>query len=659
MTIADPPRRWDPERHAHRLAPAGALLTVTGGCLGGVPGLLVAAVGVALLLASCYSARDGLLLLGPLTHAELLRAARRQRPWLWRAVYALAAGAVILGNIETYVPGLLSPSPPYFPPSQIANVNHRISVWFAAGLAVYAIVLTLQLMPSIVAEEREAKRWDILLATDLRPREILLGKATARLLRVGEPLLAVLPVLAIMPLLGGIDPAAVALFGVALLAVVASTTAVAVFNSVFAETTADAHGRTVGWLIGYYVGTGFLHAASSFAMFANFPANCGVPSPVLFVDVARWAAVGHPVALLRPAVGAGAGFADTLVAGLPPFLAFHAGVVLLYGLTACRRLRFAVPWRKQSGRAARRVRRAEAGGGPTPDVPVFAATAIARPPMGDRPLAWWTRYGHRRGRLAADIANPRKFYAVMFGVFLLMFAAVYPLDLAWPWGRGVWPEAVRNGVPFLAWMLTFPLFLRPLFHAAGTIAGERQADTLTCILLTPLSSREIVTQKWRGSVLEPMSVYYLLLAVGLAATLTGFLHPLTLPALAVVVWPGMMLAAAIGVYFSAGAATTARAKLWTFLAVFGGGAIGLTAVGRLVDRLGGGSGENLFAFIVVAIPHATTCYPALSSSGVFRTASPVHFALTVATVFGCVVQSLAAYTILGAAVERFRRSRGK
>ena len=51
MTIAAVVSRWDPERHAHRLAPAGALLAVTGGCFGGLPGLLVAAVGVGLLLA--------------------------------------------------------------------------------------------------------------------------------------------------------------------------------------------------------------------------------------------------------------------------------------------------------------------------------------------------------------------------------------------------------------------------------------------------------------------------------------------------------------------------------------------------------------------------------------------------------------------------------
>ena len=510
-------------------------------------------------------------------------------------------------------------------------------------------------MPSIVAEEREAKRWDILLATDLRPREILLGKATARLLRVLEPLLAVLPVLAILPLLGGLDPTAVALFGVTLLAAVVSTTSVAVFNSLFAETTAEAHGRTVGWLLGYYGLTAALFGASRVATFANFPVNVGVPSPVILADVVPWLAVGNPLSLLWPAVAGGAGVAGTLAAGLPRFVAFHAAVTLLYGLMACRRMRFAVPWRKSSGR----VRRAERSRGPTPGKPPVVATATARPPMGDRPLTWWTRYGHRRGALATEMLRPRRFYGTAFGVFVAAFLTVYAIDFARSGELGVWTRAARSLTPGIAWLMAFPLFLRPLYHAAGSIASERQADTLTCLLLTPLSSREIVTQKWRGSVLEPMGVYYLLLAFGLAATLTGFLPLPCLPALALVVWPGVALAAAIGVYCSATATTVARAKLWTSLAVFGGGMIVLTTVGRLLDQYGGGTGESLFLFLVVTVPPVTTYYPTHGFSDTFRQTPDAQLLLASATAFGCAAQSVAAYAVLRAAVRRFERSRGR
>jgi ABC-type Na+ efflux pump permease subunit len=675
MTIAAVVSRWDPERHAHRLAPAGALLAVTGGCFGGVAGFLLVAVGVALLLASCYSRQDGLLLLGPLTYAELTRAARRRRVWVFRTGYALAAGAVILGNIEKFAPGSLAWTPRYYPPSQITYINNAVTMWFGIVLSLYAIVLTLQLMPSIVAEEREAKRWDLLLTTDLRPREILLGKATARLLLVFEPILAVLPVLAIMPLLGGLDPATVALFGLALLAIVASTSAVAVFNSLFAETSKDAQGRTVGWLFGYYGLTGALLAlAWGSPLVGGFPTTSGLTSPVDVQDVAAWLAVGNPILLLSTKAYTAGTFApsfwDSLVAGLPPFLAFHAGVVLLYGLMACRRLRFAVPWRKQSRKDARRVRRAEASTGPTPQAPVFAATATVRPPMGDEPLAWWTRYGHRRGRLALDIANPRKFSAYAFGTLIVLLAAVYPLDYVWqfvPWGRRVaWLDAIRAIIPVGAWLLTMPLFLRPLFHGAASIAAERQADTMTGVLLMPLTSREIVIEKWRGTIQESLSVYYFLLAFGLAAILTGFLHPLSLPVLAVVVWPGTMLAAAIGVYFSTTATTVARAKRWTALAVFGGGYVGPMALGwalsKLITDARGRFSDWQAALLALPLPPATTFFPAMIGTLTLEKVRPNTAAYVLGAgcvLVGCIVQSAAAYAVVGAAARRFERSRGQ
>lgn len=667
MTIAAVVSRWDPERHAHRLAPAGALLAVTGGCFGGVGGLLVAAVGVGLLLAACYSRRDGLLLLGPLTHAELLRAARRRRPWLWRSLYALAAGAVILGNIESYAPGSLAWSPRYYPPSQITYINNAVTMWFGVALSIYAVVMTLQLMPSIVAEEREAKRWDLLLTTDLRPREILLGKATARLLLVFEPILAVLPVFAIMPLLGGLDPATVALFGVALLAIVSSTTAVAVFYSLFATTPQDARGHAIVWMLAYYGVTAALLGSSWVSpRIGGFPTTSGLTSPVDVQDVAAWLAVGNPILLLSSKAYTAGTFApsfwDSLVAGLPRFLAFHAGVVLLYGLMACRRLRFAVPWRKQSGRAARKIRRAEASPGPTPDVPVLAATATVRPPIGEYPLAWWTRYGHCRGALGLEVTNPRQVYGAVFGVTLLGLAASYPVDyvanlFGLSPGRGL-----KAFVPFAVWLLTVPLFLRPLFHAAGSIAGERQADTLTGVLLMPLTSREIVIEKWRGSILESIGGYYSMVAVGLAATLTGFLHPLSLPVLAVVVWPGMMLGAAIGVFFSATATTTARAKRWAALAVFGGGyasvMLGGVVLTSLRARLQGGE----FALLAIPLPPATTFFPAMIGMVTRNQLGPNFAAYAVGVVsvpVGAVAQSLAASGVLNLAVQRFERSRGR
>ena len=57
-----------------------------------------------------------------------------------------------------------------------------------------------------IAEEKEQRTLDFLLATDLRSREIVLGKLASRLAHLVLFVLAGLPVLVLMQFLGGVDP---------------------------------------------------------------------------------------------------------------------------------------------------------------------------------------------------------------------------------------------------------------------------------------------------------------------------------------------------------------------------------------------------------------------------------------------------------------------
>lgn len=88
-----------------------------------------------------------------------------------------------------------------------------------------AVVLgTLLLTPSLVAEDRRVGHLDFLLVTDLRAREIVCGRLAARLAEVLGFALIPIPVLAALPLLGGVEPAAIAV-SLALLASTAFLTA--------------------------------------------------------------------------------------------------------------------------------------------------------------------------------------------------------------------------------------------------------------------------------------------------------------------------------------------------------------------------------------------------------------------------------------------------
>ena len=68
------------------------------------------------------------------------------------------------------------------------------------------ILLTPAFVAGAIAEEKERQTLDYLLATDLRNREIVLGKLVSRLGNLALLVLAGLPILSLMEMLGGVEP---------------------------------------------------------------------------------------------------------------------------------------------------------------------------------------------------------------------------------------------------------------------------------------------------------------------------------------------------------------------------------------------------------------------------------------------------------------------
>ena len=87
------PLPLDPERYIQRLAPLGAILIVVGVAISRIWSLPLTLVGVLLLVASCWSRQDGLLLFGPFVGQELRAVTRRSRVHLWRTIVAVIGGA--------------------------------------------------------------------------------------------------------------------------------------------------------------------------------------------------------------------------------------------------------------------------------------------------------------------------------------------------------------------------------------------------------------------------------------------------------------------------------------------------------------------------------------------------------------------------------------
>ena len=651
------PDRLNPdlERYAARLAPAGALLVPFGSCLGGVVGLMLALVGVGLLLAACYSAKDGLLVFGPFVRAEVIRHTRRGRPWLWRAMYAIAAGAILFLNINAFASEVYQGRGSI---ARIAEATSNATYWFAALLAVYILLLTFQLMPGIIAEERESKRLDLLLATDLRPREILLGKVTGRFLLILDPVLAVAPVLSIVLLLGGVPPLFVIVYVFCLAATVFSITGVSLFYSVFSEKRKDAIGRTFMPFVFYLGVTSVAFGGLYIPRLAMFPASVGADIGIVLGDFWPILAVANPGLILlncKYAISSAAPLEPVLWGSTLKYVAAHLGIGLIFGLLACSRMRGARVWAtKQSLRHAAKVAKAE--GRITEGVNgkiVLAVIPVERPPVTDDSLTWWERYGHLRpGQIS--VATKLTSYAGLRRLFLWTVGAgilLRVLSIVWPWGMvrfNVTTEAICAAV---LWFGTWPLFLGPLFRGASCIAKERTQDTIEGLRLMPLTSEEIVYQKWKGVLMEvlPTAMIVLIVASGLSCVL--YVNPLTLLVLPFVVLPGAAMCASIGVFFSSKARSPGRATWYMILTLFGVGYMTIVLLGSLFESMKGPGG------IAVPLPPAGTAFAMAIQPSWGETRVAFVMSAIVWCLVGMLIQSLIAHILFRKAARRFEADR--
>jgi hypothetical protein len=649
---------FDPEAHAHRLAPAGAILSVFGSCLGGPLGIIVALLGLLLLILSTYSHTDGLLLLGPFAKYELARAARVRRPWLWRSVYGVAAGLILIGNIDVQAPGMLHLVPTWYPPGTLARINEHVTLWFGAVLAGYCIISTLQIMPSIVSEERETKRWDILLTTDLRPREILLGKIIGRLVIIAEPLLTILPILALMPLWGGVPPEVIGLYAIILGLSILSITAMACFYSVFSATTKEASGRVTALTILYVMLGGASSTVPLFPILGTFPASIGVDIGVTFADVFAWAMIGNPLAIVLESAsqmrGGRGAFVDLLIDKMGPFIAFHIAFICLFGLLACKRLRFAKPWTVTGTKHSRQVARAERSTEPTPEKPVLAKEVAERPPVPDNSVTWWERYGHMKPKVMQNHMKLNwKSFARTFLYWFVIIVGLRILDPYSPYLRGMLTTTLQSLVPGILFFAILGMVLSPLFKATACIAKERNADTLESLWLTDLSSREILWQKWYAVVIEPWPVACFCLAIALAGICSGVLFALVLPALILTVPSVMALGASWGLLFSVRAKTPAIAGRNIVLVSFGG----LGIIGVVVSFITNFFNLDLPPMMLATFVPMVSVFLSASMEALAKE-NPSQIPLTVCfCILGILLQFALAYGLFRLAEYRFEKGR--
>ncbi len=508
---------------------------------------------------------------GPVLVYEMIRTARRGRLYLLRWLYVIGLFLLLLWVVYVldadYYRRHSTNDYKY-----LTRIAESYFYMFASTQFLVLATLTPAFVAGSIAEEKERKTLEFLLATDLSSREIVFGKLTARLGTLALFVIAGLPILSIMQFFGGID------FGILLTAFAAtgiavlSLAAVSLFNSVARRRARDAILLTYLAAIGYLAFTG-LTAFLKFILGQYAWLQWGPLDLNVVFDAFH---AGNPIFGLIEIVRTidrNGPLADVLVDELRSFAAFHGLVVI-----------FCVTW---SVLRLRAIALAQAGGGERKKETASAGRRKPkRRPVGSMPMAWkevWvegTLRLNRFGRFFLALLVLGSFAPVV--IIASVLGANGRVDDVYEFAAAVYAGVVHHfeqfGQGVNVWLRVMNTIVGTLMllgvaaRSAGTVGIERDRDTLTSLMTTPLSTQEILWGKWLGGMASVRAFLWWLVplwAIGIAA---GGVNPVAGVLMALAWLAPASFFAAWGLFCSVTAATTLRATTWAVLgALFFGG----------------------------------------------------------------------------------------
>jgi ABC-type transport system involved in multi-copper enzyme maturation permease subunit len=506
--------------------------------------------GLLILALAVLMRRGWLKLFGPVLFYDLVRMARRSRYFLVRSLYALFL-LLVLAQVGFSVRES-GPMP--------AREAAQAALGFFFTFMVVQIAVTAFLTPAYVAgaiaEEKERKPLEFLLATDLRNREIVLSKLGARLANLGLIVLTGLPILSLIQIMGGVNPELV-LVGFAFTGLtVVGLAGLSIFVSVYLKKPRDAIALTYLGAIAY-----FALALTGLALITPMTGLGQVPltpgsNPYTLADLVETVNAGNIIYVGgHVATAMYFGNLSTTVPGLlRNYAIFHGLVAVGFTALAVARLR-AVAIKQgeaKSGRGVWRLWR-------------------RRPRVGSVPMVWkevFVEGGFRFHWLGAVIL------LVMVALSLLPVALIFYYNFFNEWGPGTWKDLagpmnvyVRTAGTVVACLSLLAVAVR----AATAIGSERDRQTLDALLTSPLDSSEILFGKWLGSIVGVRWSWLWLGLIWGLGVVTGGLSPVAVLVLTVIWWVYAAALAGLGLWFSVVCRTTTRATVATLLTALGAG----------------------------------------------------------------------------------------
>ncbi len=417
------------------------------------------------------------------------------------------------------------------------------------------IVLTIWLVPAcvavVVAEEKERRTLTHLAMTRLTSAEIVVGKLAAGLVQYAAWLATGLPVLILLPLLGGVDPRWVLLTT----AGTASTAYFVAGLSIVVSTAAPRAGRAVGEA----AGLAMLWVILPFLVQLLVPVK--LPRLWPWVQpVNDWVLASSPSSLLLAALGTGVGPGWRLLDSIAWMIGLQIAVGTLVVACAVAGFRRACRRYEENDGAASGLGRLQSGVGAA-----VSQRLLKRPPCRENPVLWKELHTSR----------PRRFAELLGVLVALGFVAL----LGWAtfsFARPAFLEQIEYGLnpaapeirrmefnQFLRVVTSLVEFLTVLSAAGIAATGlteERAHQTWDSLLATPLGAREIIHAKMIGAAWKVRWVALLLVTLWSVGVLAGSIHPLGFGAALLLLVASIWLMTAQGTYASLVSRDTAQAS---------------------------------------------------------------------------------------------------
>jgi ABC-type transport system involved in multi-copper enzyme maturation permease subunit len=471
------------------------------------------------------------MLAGPIFSLETVTTARRARYFVVRVLYAAALLVALCGAYSIWSRSVGEPS--------VRDVAEFGAAFFTS-FAVLQLLMVAGLGPGLaagtIAQERERRTIEYLFATDLSNSEIVLGKLAARLLLLLYLVLAGLPILSLAMLLGGISPTRLALVFLITASSMLMITGLSIAISVWSPRAREAVMRTYVVLLALLL----LPPLATLVSFYIPAALNAVLNPLVAAGLLvnpfwklAWLGPVDPVGL----------WGVWLTAW--PLVAGQLGIAaasLAAALWGVRRVHL-----KHSSAAKKSL----------------AWPRLWRPPIEPYPMLY--------KELFAERAVPQLGWFAP--LVMLLVAAGFLTATVVMFVNSAGSREFQHFAVVIGAATSTAALLAMAARAAGSVTSEKERDTWTTILSTPLTAGEIVAAKVLGN------LYAARLAYGLLAilwTLAIWREPVLVfgaAASAAILLLGAVCVSLIGLLFSASCSTSQRAMGWTLAVIvfLGGG----------------------------------------------------------------------------------------